>query len=156
MKIAGPERYKLCFDADKFVVTCSRGTPKFSGLATRKLPKLYVVSIEAKLIYVGITRQSMRTRFRGGFTASGENGYHGYAWRHCFTEAMLDIWCHEDAPPQNSDRDMETIEAEVVYLARREGDQWPEGQTEIHFHPSAPEHREIANSIWRTVTNPCH
>jgi hypothetical protein len=124
MKIAGPERYKLCFDTEKFVVTCSRGTPKFSGLATRKLPKLYVVSLEAKVIYVGITRQPMRTRFRGGFTASGKNGYHGYAWRHAFTQAVLDIWCHEDAPPQNSDRDIETIEAEVVFLARLAG-QWP-------------------------------
>jgi hypothetical protein len=46
MKIAGPERYKLCFDADKFAGT---GTPKFSGLATRKPPKFYVVSLENRL-----------------------------------------------------------------------------------------------------------
>jgi hypothetical protein len=153
MKITGPERYELNFDADKFIVTCSRGTPKFSGLATRKLPKLYVVSSNSKLIYVGITRQPMRSRFRGGFTADGTNGYHGYAWRKTYTEAVLDIWCHEDAPQQNSDRDMETIEAEVVFLARQAGD-WPEGQTEIHFHPSTSEHREIAASIWRSVTFP--
>lgn len=152
MKIDGPERYKLTFDADKFVVTCSRGTPKFSGLSTRRLPKLYVVSFNAKLIYVGITRQPMRSRFRGGWTADGENGYHGYAWRKTYTEAVLDIWCHEDAPLQNSDRDMETIEAEVVYLARREGGQWPEGQTEIHFHPSSAQHRQIAETIWLAVT----
>lgn len=76
MQITGPERYKLCFDADKFVVTCSRGTPKFSGFGTLKLPKLYVVSFHKKLIYVGITRQPMRTRLRGGFTADGANGYH--------------------------------------------------------------------------------
>src|SRR5215813_1684558 len=101
MKIAGPERYSLSFDAKKFVVACSRGTPKFSSLATSKRPKLYVVSVAGKLIYVGITRQSMRTRFRMGFTATGENGYHGYAWRHNFKEAVLDIWCHEDAPPEN-------------------------------------------------------
>jgi hypothetical protein len=95
----------------------------------------------------------MRERIRGGFTASGENGYHGYAWRHRFTEAVLDIWCHEDAPSKNSDRDIETVEAEIVFLARLAG-QWPEGQTEIHFHPSTPEHREIAASIWRSVTSP--
>jgi len=65
----------------------------------------------------------------------------------------LEETCHEDAPPQNSDRDMETIEAEVVFLATQAGD-WPEGQTEIHFHPSTPEHREIATSIWRSVTSP--
>src|SRR5262249_45104738 len=94
-----------------------------------------------KLIHVGITRQPMRTRFRLGFTATGENGYHGYAWRHNFKEAVLDIWCHEDAPLKNSDRDMETVEAEVVFLARLAG-QWPEGQTEIHFHLSTTEHRK--------------
>jgi hypothetical protein len=151
MKIAGPERYRLRFDTDKFAVICSNGTPKFSGLATRKLPKLYVVSLERKLIYVGITRQPVRNRIRGGFTASGENGYHGYAWRHSFTEAVLDIWGHEDAPSENPDRDMETIEAEVVFQARLAG-QWPEGQTEIHFHPSNEEHRRIAANIWQTVT----
>ena len=153
MRITGPEKYKLSFDAKKFVVACAKGTHKFSGLATRKRPKLYVVSSAGKLIYVGITRQSVRTRFRMGFGATGENGYHGYAWRHNLTEAALDIWCHEDAPPKNSDRDMETVEAEVVFLARLSG-QWQEGQTEIHFHPSSAEHREIAKKIWESVTFP--
>src|ERR1700675_908817 len=114
MRIVGPERYKLSFGPDKFVFSCSKGTPRFSRLATRRQPKLYVVSLDSRLIYVRITRQTMRTRFRMGFTAAGANGYHGYAWRHKFKEAVLDIWCHEDAPEKNSDRDMETVEAEVV------------------------------------------
>jgi hypothetical protein len=152
MKITGPERYHLSFDPHKFTVLCSKGTPKFSGLATRKQPKLYVVSVDNKLIYVGITRQQMRTRLRIGFTAKGKGGYHGYAWRKDLKEAVLDIWCHEDAPPTNSDRDMETIEAEVVFLERTAG-QWPIGQTEIHFHPSTQAHREIALNIWRSVTS---
>jgi hypothetical protein len=153
MKIAGPERYKLSFDAKTFVVTCSRGTPKFSGLASTKLPKLYIVSIGAKPIYIGVTRQSMGRRFRLGFNATGESGYHGYAWRYKFKEAVLDIWCHEDPLTENPERDLETVEAEVVYLVRRAG-QWPEGQTEIHFHPSTEEHRKVAADIWRAVTSP--
>jgi hypothetical protein len=84
MKIAGPERYKLSFDTKTFVVTCSRGTPRFSSLAITKLPKLYIVSIEAKPIYVGVTRQSMSSRFRMGFNATGESGYHGYGGWHTF------------------------------------------------------------------------
>jgi hypothetical protein len=151
MRIIGPERYALSFDAEKFTVSCSKGTAKFSGLATSRLPKLYIVSVDGHLIYVGITRQSMRTRFRMGFNAKGENGYYGYAWRHKFTEATLDIWCHEDAPTERPEHDIETVEAEVVFLARLAG-QWPPGQTEIHFHPSNEKHREIAASIWRTVT----
>lgn len=152
MRIVGPERYTLSFDAETFTVSCSKGTARFSGLATAKLPKLYIVSVDAKPIYVGVTRQSMRTRFRMGFNATGENGYHGYRWRHNFRKAVLDVWCHEDPSIENPERDIETVEAEVVFLARLSG-QWPEGQTEIHFHPSTAEHREIAASIWKTVTS---
>lgn len=54
-------------------------------------------------------------------------------------------------PSENPDRDMETIEAEVAFSARQAG-QWPQGQAEIHFHPSTKEHREIATAIWRSVT----
>jgi hypothetical protein len=151
MKIVGPDRYKLTFDANRFTVLCPKGTPKFSGLATSKRPKLYIVSVDGNPIYVGITRQSTRNRIRMGFSATGDSGYHGYAWRHKYTQAILDVWCHEDAPAKNAERDMETIEAEVVFLARLAG-QWPAGQTEIHFHPSSQEHRAIASSIWKYVT----
>jgi hypothetical protein len=58
-----------------------------------------------------------------GFGATGKHGYHGYAWRHKFAEATLGIWCHEDATKDSPDRDIETIEAEVVFLARLAG-QW--------------------------------
>ena len=93
----------------------------------------------------------MRTRFRMGFKAKGKHGYHGYAWRHKLTAATLDIWCQEDANTKDADYDIETVEAEVVYLARRAG-QWPAGQTEIHFHPSSQKHREVAAAIWQAVT----
>jgi phospholipase/lecithinase/hemolysin len=42
--------------------------------------------------------------------------------------------------------DIETVEAEVVFLIRCAG-QWPQYQTEIHFHPSTAVHRDIAASI---------
>ena len=92
----------------------------------------------------------MRTRFRLGFNATGESGYHGYAWRHKFEEAVLDVWCHEDPLTEKPERDVETVEAEIVFLARCAG-QWPEGQTEIHFHPSTEEHRRVAADIWRLL-----
>ena len=151
VRIVGPERYNLSFDAEEFTVSCAKGTSKFSGLATSTLPKLYIVSVEAHPIYVGITRQRMRARLGIGFKATGENGYYGYAWRHKFTDAILHIWCHEDAPTNKPDHDIETVEAEVVFLARLAG-QWPAGQTEIHFHPSGEEHRQVAAAIWRIVT----
>jgi hypothetical protein len=149
--MTGPDCYKLSLDGGKFTVTCSSGTPKFSGLATSKLPKLYIVCVEGQPVYIGITRQSMRTRLRGGFAATGKHGYHGYAWRSTCKEATLNIWCHEDAPTGSADRDIETVEAEVVFLARLAGE-WPAGQTEIHFHPSTQVHRDVAATIWRTAT----
>jgi len=150
--MTGPDRYKLSLAAGKFRVTCAKGTPKFSGLATSKLPKLYIVSVDGRPVYIGITRQTMRSRLRGGFAASGKHGYHGYAWRSACTEATLDIWCHEDPPSENADRDIETVEAEVVFLARLAGD-WPAGQTEIHFHPSSQVHRDVAAAIWDAVAD---
>jgi len=149
MKLAGPVRYKLSFDAKTFTVKCPQGTAKFSGLATSKLPKLYVVSVDGRPVYVGITKQSIRSRLRFGFAAVGKGGYHGYAWRKQFTEATLDVWFQEDAL-ENGMLDIETVEAEVVFLARCAG-QWPACQTEIHFHPSTDMHREIAADVWRKV-----
>jgi hypothetical protein len=50
-----------------------------------------------------------------------------------------------DAVDRN-ERDIETVEAEVVYLIRAAG-QWPAFQTEIHFYPSSARHREVAAQI---------
>jgi hypothetical protein len=147
MKITEIGRHKLSFDAEKFTVACPNRTGKFSGLATSALPKLYVASIDGKPIYVGITKQPIGKRLRFGWRANGQDGYYGYAWRHTCTQADLDIWCHEDAPSGKAMcLDMETIEAEVVFLIRKAG-QWPPYQTEIHFHPSNEEHRTFAAQV---------
>jgi hypothetical protein len=146
MHVTGPDRYRLTFDARAFAVSCPAGTTKFSGIATSRKPKLYIVSVAGKPIYVGVTRQPIRNRLRFGWSAKGESGYYGYAWRHRITEANLDIWCHEDPPVDRAELDMETVEAEVVFLIRC-GGQWPPDQTEIHFHRSSPIHREVAASI---------
>ena len=134
MRINGPERYRLQFDSTDFQVTCAKGTSKFSGIAISKKPKLYIASVDEVPIYVGVTKQPIRNRLRFG--------------RHALSEAYLDIWSHEDAPADNSTSEIETIEAEVVFLIRSSG-QWPRFQTEIHFHPSTSLHREAAASIVR-------
>jgi hypothetical protein len=65
------------------------------------------------------------------------------------SEAVLDVWCHENAPSDNPCLDIETVEAEVVFLIRCAG-QWPLHQTEIHFHPSGDVHRAVAKTIFDT------
>lgn len=146
MRVTGPQRYKLTFNATAFVVECEKGTASFSGIATSTKPKLYIASVDERPIYVGVTRQSIRNRLRFGWSAAGEGGYYGYAWRHGLTEAFLDVWCHDDPPAANPALDIETVEAEVVFLIRCAG-QWPMYQTEIHFHPSTQVHRDVAATI---------
>lgn len=146
MQIEEIGRYNLSFDANRFTVLCPRGTDKFSGLATTNLPKVYIVSVDGEPIYVGKATMPIRERLRRGWGAIGTNGYYGYAWRHAFTEAHLDVWCHRDPTKQRGSLDIETIEAEIVYLIRQAG-QWPRFQTEIHFHESNDEHRRWASVI---------
>lgn len=146
MLLNGPYQYELIFDPHTFSVKAPGGGTKFSGPATSTRPKLYVVSVEQRPIYVGVTKQSMRSRLRFGWNATGVRGYYGYAWRHQFTAAHLDIWCDDEPDLNGSLRELETVEAEVVFLIRAIG-QWPLWQTEIHFHPSEPGHRETAESI---------
>lgn len=150
MKITGPETYSLTCTASTFAVTCERGTPKFSKLASSRVPKLYAICAERKPIYIGITKQPIRSRLRYGFSADGRTGYYGYSWRHKIAEATLNIWFQEDSR-DGSTHDIETIEAEVVFLARCAG-QWPLYQTEIHFHQSEEIHRSVAAKIWSVLT----
>jgi hypothetical protein len=152
MELTGPVRYRLSIlpssGGGSFHITDGNGKPSFTGLATSSLPKLYVVTAsgEQAPIYVGITRQSMRSRLRFGWTANGQSGYYGYRWRHRYEEVALDLWCDVSPPEDNPMLDVETVEAEVVFLIRQMG-QWPLHQTEIHFHPSNSNHRETARAI---------
>ncbi|UDF30136.1 UNVERIFIED_ORG: hypothetical protein LHK14_02070 [Roseateles sp. XES5] len=145
MLVSGPERYEISYTPKAFTVLCAKGTTKFSGLSTSNLPKLYIASIDGIPVYVGMTKQSIRARLRYGWKADGKDGFYGYAWRHHGSKATLDVWQHTDAIERN-ERDIETVEAEVVFLMRQAG-QWPAFQTEIHFYPSNDEHRRIASEI---------
>lgn len=147
MLVVGPERYSLTYTSDAFAVLCTQGTPKFSGIAISKNPKLYIASVDGKPNYVGITKQPMQRRLQYGWKAAGEHGYYGYAWRHTGGFAELDVWEHSDAENRN-ERDIETVEAELVYLIRQHYGQWPAFQTEIHFYESNEVHRRVAAEIF--------
>ena len=65
-------------------------------------------------------------------------------------QAVLDVWVQEGWVQKEEEeplRDIETVEAEVIFLIRQEYGQWPEHQTEIHFHPSRASHRIVAQRI---------
>jgi hypothetical protein len=146
MKLTGPDQYHLTITDGSAIVTARDGTPHFVAPATtRGLFKLYVASKDTVLLYVGVTSQSMSVRLRGGLTADGNHGYHGYSWGKKNHTIRLDIWYLNG--DDITSIDLEAIEAEVVFHYRQEFDQWPAEQTEIHFRQSNVTHRECAKQI---------
>ena len=96
-----------------------------------------------KILYVGVTVQSISSRLRIGMKATGKGGYHGYMWREKNDTLRLYIWWSKELKP----KDMESIEAEVAYLYRKETGRRPADQSEIHFHETNRYHRESAKAI---------
>ncbi len=147
MKLSGLFTYKITFDSRKIKsVLAPNGDSKFSGEASKEVPKIYIISIGKKPLYVGETKQRVKERLRRGFNAIGEHGYYGYDWRRNFQSSDVDVWLQVEGDTKTK-REIEIVEAEVVYLIRQKYGQWPAHQTEIHFHQSQPTHREIAQDI---------
>jgi hypothetical protein len=142
MIITGPENFTLAINDTRSYALLPQSKGQLSN--KKKLPKLYIISHNRKPIYVGITTQPIKSRLRYGFSAVGVGGYYGYAWRRKYKEVELHLWFQKDG---RNLTDIETIEAEVVYEIRNQLGQWPEQQTEIHFHQSEKIHREAARKI---------
>jgi hypothetical protein len=129
MKLDGPDRYYLAVPKGRFSIKAALGDRRFGHRASGRSPKLYVVHDHDFPIYVGVTKQPIADRLRLGWSADGEHGYHGYAWRHAFKSVGLDIWYQTLAASRGQLGDLETVEAEVVYLLRGRYGQWPAYQT---------------------------
>jgi len=140
------ERYKIRISGGEIasIEIAGQIIPKFPSPASKnKRPKLYVIVSGIKIIYVGITSQSLRARLRWGFKAKGEQGYYGYKWKDLSEVEML-VWYF----PGSQLSSVEAIEAEMVYLVRLHTDAWPKYQMEIHFHQSSVEDKKLAEAIY--------
>lgn len=158
MKLSNPQKYELeLLGSGTYKVKGKNGEEKFSVPASSKAtPKLYVVYDCEVIHYVGITRQSMATRLRQGFNAKGNHGYYGYKWKNQSGKLVLSIWVLENIEPDEAYRDLETIEAEIIFLCRLHSNQWPESQHEIHFHKSEECHRKCAQQIYEHIESNNH
>lgn len=122
---------------------------KFPAPATtRGIAKLYTVSSDDSLLYVGIAKQPMSARLGYGFKANGKGGYHGYKWKFMEKTLRLTVWTAKLHGLYAPLEEMETIEAEVAFTCRQVSGQWPTHQHEIHFSPSEQWHRDAATRIY--------
>ena len=148
MDVKDYQKYRIMFKDRKIASIEMNGhkVKSFTQPVTKnKLPKLYVVKYESKVIYVGVTSQSIRNRLRYGLEADGKHGYHGYKWKH-LSEVDILIWCL----PQGLDC-IEAIEAELVYLIRQRIGKWPKYQMEIHFHETSDGETQTAKEIFKEL-----
>jgi hypothetical protein len=111
---------------------------------TPGVPKVYIVEHDGEIIYVGMATQSIANRLRQGMKAKGLHGYHGYRW-HSLSEVDITVLTFDSVC--NPD-EIETFEAEFVYLVRKLGGDWPRYQTEIHFHPAEKELRALVEGAY--------
>jgi len=110
-------------------------------VAPGKGPKLYMVTSQKEIVYVGIAKQSLAARLRYGFNSNGKGGYYGYRWAKQNGRYCVHCWQFDEKIGME---ELETVEAEIVFLIRKSTEKWPKHQTEIHFHKSEKYHREIA------------
>ena len=170
MELTGPARYRIKFDPQEITrVIGPDGEKTFVSPATNRAQKLYVVLDEDEPVYIGGTKQPIRSRLRLGFQANSNNGYRGYLWRHFLTQATLEIWFLSlnvgDIEEMANDPSIvrakklkateermkdivtEAVESETALLLQQRLGHWPKYQSEIHFHQSILRHKEIAEQI---------
>jgi len=142
------QKYRINLENKKIVSIELNGSKVGSFLrpvTKGKLAKLYVIKSKGQVLYVGLAFQSIRSRLRYGLEAQGKGGYHGYKWKD-LREVDVLIWCF---PREKKLSRIEAIEAELVYLIRKNTGKWPAYQTEIHFHNVSKDEKDLAEGIFK-------
>lgn len=107
------------------------------------LAKLYLLRDSEFYQYVGTTFQPIKKRLKQGINANGKNGYHGYKWK-TKSEIELIVWTFEGF----NKIEIESIEAELVFLIRKKYGKWISSQNEIHFNNEFAFGKVIAKEIF--------
>ncbi len=147
-------RYSLTVQKNRtYQVLSPSGKQCFEPPATQKGIKIYLIGKKDALSYVGITRQPMANRINSGLKADGKRGYHGYAWKKYPGQYKLDIWHFHQEQTEDLVRFAEAVEAEVAFLCRLDGDDWPIHQTEIHFSNNFKKAKPLPRDLARSILN---
>ena len=113
-------------------------------LTEPKVAKLYILKENNEYLYVGTTMQSLTTRIRYGLTANGKTGYHGYKWKNK-EKVELYVWGFDGLDKVQ----IESIEAEFVFLIRKKTRHWPLTQNEIHFNNEFADGKVFAEKLFK-------
>lgn len=149
MTLNDPFDFDLALSGGAYRLLRHSASSKFAAPAsTRGIAKLYTLSNDQSLVYVGITQQPMSSRLSYGFRANGKSGYWGYKWKGLESVLRLSVWTAQISGIYAPLRELETVEAEVAFLCRQQSGQWPAHQHEIHFYPSEQQHRDAAAQIY--------
>jgi hypothetical protein len=153
MQLPTPQVYTLQLgERAAYQVWLSRGDRKgFRKPATLRCPKLYVVTRQKKIHYVGVTNQPMSARIKFGLKAEGEEGYHGYKWKSIRDRLRLLVWSFATESGKPFLRELETVEAELAFLVRKVTGRWPLSQIEIHFYQATPAHIKAVSAIFALI-----
>lgn len=104
-------------------------TAKLSKPLTSSDYKIYVLTADKKVLYIGTTKSSLKNRLNSGLKANGKNGYHGYKWKN-EKNIRIFVWNFSGLDKYQT----ENIEAELAYNVRTKTGKWPKFQNEIHFN----------------------
>lgn len=127
--------------------TTNRLISKFEYPLTSDDYKIYIVTNNKQILYIGTTKDSIRNRIRSGLKGSGENGYHGYKWRN-LESVSISVWNFKNY----NKKQIESIEAELAFIVRCKTKKWPIFQNEIHFNNEfKPTGEIIANMLYKNL-----
>ena len=122
-------------------------TPKLSKPLTGSDYKIYVLTSNKKVLYIGTTKSSLKSRLNSGLKANGKNGYHGYKWKD-EKNIRIFVWNFDKLDKYQT----ENIEAELAFTVRNKTGKWPKFQNEIHFNNSYEEKgKKIANKMYERI-----
>lgn len=128
--------------------TCTIQFAENEGIAFQKeRRKIYLVANGTEILYVGEAHTSIKERFRRSCTSFNyhirnnrevaRGGYKGYKWldpeNNSNRNLAVHVFVFDESYDTNRDF-IEAIEGEIVYLVRKNTNNWPEYQNEIHFH----------------------
>ncbi len=128
---------------------------KFVGVSKDAF-KIYIIKYETDVLYIGITKTYLSSRFTLGFNATkavGHNGYHGYKWikSHKGKRLNLIVITFLNMTTKTDRELVETIEAELVFQVRQKFNKWPECQNEIHFYNNGKEVVEFSEKLFKEI-----